>query len=114
MSHFAHLPVAHPLAQLRELARIKAWLRTHRHEQPVEYQTMDAVLTLWVLGWVGALPALVLGAWWLLPLCAMCARTPHAYVRARLRWHALGRLRCDWASLANPSKPLHINSQTHH
>jgi hypothetical protein len=101
MPRFAHLPLAHRTSHLDELTRIKTWLRAHRHDQAVEYQAMDAVLFVWLMGWVGALPAMLLGAWWLLPLCAVCAYTPTAYVQWRLRCHTEGQLRCEWAHLAH-------------
>ena len=40
---------------LNELQRIKQWHVAHRADHPVEYHLWDAMLTLWVMGWVGFL-----------------------------------------------------------
>ena len=42
---------------LTELQRIKKWHVAHRGEHPLEYHLWDTVLTLWLMGWVGWLPA---------------------------------------------------------
>ena len=42
---------------LDELQRIKQWHVDHRSDHPVEYHLWDAMLTLWLMGWVGWLPA---------------------------------------------------------
>lgn len=81
---------------LSELARIKQWLVAHREDHPLEYHLWDAVLTVWLMGWIGWLPALVMEMEWLLPLCLTATLTPALYVRWRERAHALQRLRCDW------------------
>lgn len=82
---------------LNELQRIKAWLVAHKPSHPLEYNSFDAVLTLWMMGWIGWLPVLlfdeVLWAW---PLCLLGMWAPALYVRWRARAHAAGRLRCDW------------------
>ena len=62
---------------LNELQRIKAWLVAHKPSHPLEYHSFDAVLTLWMMGWIGWLPVLLFDRW-------------------RARAHAAGRLRCDW------------------
>ncbi len=100
MPHLLKLSLSQT-ALLTRLQRIKAWLREHRKEQAVEYAVFDHVLTLWLMGWVGALPCLILALWWLLPLCVLAAHAPRMYLTARLRWHAQGHLRCDWAHLLN-------------
>jgi hypothetical protein len=81
---------------LAELQRIKRWHLAHRQDHPVECQLWDAVLTLWLAGWVGWLPVLLFELLWLLPLCLLGVSTPTLYVRWRLRAHAAHRLRCDW------------------
>jgi len=82
---------------LNELQRIKAWLVAHKPSHPLKYHSFDAVLTLWMMGWIGWLPVLlfdeVLWAW---PLCLLGMWAPALYVRWRARAHAAGRLRCDW------------------
>lgn len=83
-------------ASLVELQRIKRWHVAHRADHPVEYHLLDAVLTTWLMGWVGWLPALAFDAPWALPLCALGIALPGLYVRWRARAHAARRLRCDW------------------
>ncbi len=92
-----HLPLG--LAQLQS---IKRWQVAHRREHPLEFQAFDAVLTLWVMGWVGMLPSVVLLPWVLLPLCALAVYAPALYVAWRARLHAQARLRCDWLAAAAP------------
>ncbi len=88
-----------PLHALARLQRIKTWLKAHQHSHRVEYEAFDAVLTIWLMGLVGALPAIVLQEWWLLPLCYLAAFAPSMYIARRLRQHTQGKLRCDWAHL---------------
>ena len=81
---------------LAELQRIKRWHVAHQAEHPVEYQLWEAVLTLWVMGWVGWLPAFAFDAWWALPLCAVAMAAPGLYIGWRAKAHALQRVRCEW------------------
>lgn len=81
---------------LDELQRIKKWHVAHRADHPVEYQLWDMMLTLWVVGWVGWLPAFVFEYLWTLPLCAAAMAAPSLYASWRLRAHRQQRLRCDW------------------
>ena len=81
---------------LDHLQRIKQWHVAHRLDHPVEYHLFDAVLTVWVMGWIGWLPALLLEAVWAVPLCLAAMAAPHLYARWRQRAHQAGRLRCDW------------------
>jgi hypothetical protein len=83
---------------LAELQRIKQWHVDHREDHPLEYQLWDGMLTIWVLGWMGWLPAVVMDALWALPLCAAGILLPRLYVSWRQRAHAAHRLRCDWLS----------------
>ena len=85
---------------LDELQRIKKWHVAHRHDHPVEYHTWDTMLTLWVMGWVGWLPAFAFDALWSVPLCALAMAAPGLYVAWRLKAHRQGRLRCDWQPAA--------------
>jgi hypothetical protein len=84
---------------LTQLQRIKRWQVDHQGAHPVEYQAWEAVLTLWVMGWMGWLPAFELEAPWAYPLCLLGILTPKLYVYWRARAHAAGRLRCDWLDL---------------
>ena len=87
--------MAHPLT-LADLQRIKQWHVAHKRDHPLEYQLWDAMLCLWLMGWVGWLPALMLGALWATPLCLLAMHAPGLYVRWRASAHQAHRLRCDW------------------
>ena len=65
---------------LNELQRIKQWHVAHRADHPIEYHLWDAILTLWVMGWVGFLPAYAFEQFWTLPLCALAIAAPGMYV----------------------------------
>lgn len=82
--------------KLDEMQRIRKWHVAHRTEHPVEYHLWDAMLTLWMMGWVGWLPAVACGAWWGMPLCVLAVAAPGLYVTWRLKAHCERRLRCDW------------------
>lgn len=86
----------HRRLSLDELQRIKRWHTEHRSEHPVEYHLLDAVLTLWLMGWVGLLPALVSGHVVLMSVCLLGMSLPGLYVRWRGRAHARQSVRCDW------------------
>lgn len=81
---------------LDDLQRIRQWHLAHRREQPLEGHLWDGVLTLWMMGWLGWVPALVIQAVWALPLCLMAMTLPGVYVGWRRRAHLRQRLRCDW------------------
>jgi hypothetical protein len=82
---------------LSELQRIKRWHVAHKRDHPLEYQLYDGVLTLWVMGWVGWLPAFAFEAPWACLLCALGMAGPTLYIRWRVRAHLANKLRCDWA-----------------
>jgi hypothetical protein len=84
---------------LESLQRIKRWHVAHEKEHPVEYQAWDAMLTLWIIGWVGWIPAFTFDALWAAPLLATAMSAPTMYVFWRRRWHTQRRLRCDWVDL---------------
>lgn len=81
---------------LQEMQRIRQWQLAHRLECPLEYQLWDAVLSLWLMGWVGWLPVLLLDWYAAWPLCLLGSCAPALYVRGRLWAHQHRRLRCDW------------------
>lgn len=81
---------------LAELQRIKQWHVENRAGHPLEYQLWDAMLTLWLMGWVGWLPAYAFDQLWSLPLCALGMFAPSLYVSCRSRAHRARKLRCDW------------------
>ncbi len=82
--------------KIAELQRIKQWHVAHRQEHPLEYQLWDAMLTLWVMGWVGWLPAYAFELFWVIPLCALATAAPDIYVAWRAKAHRARKLRCDW------------------
>jgi len=81
---------------LDELQRIKKWHVAHRRDRPIEYHLWDLMLTLWVMGWVGWLPAYALDKMWTLPLCALGIAAPSLYAMWRLKAHRARKVRCDW------------------
>jgi hypothetical protein len=81
---------------LAQLQRIKHWQVAHRAEHPLELHLFDAVLTVWVMGWVGLLPTVALQNLYLLPVCFLATQTPELYRRWRAHLHRQERLRCDW------------------
>lgn len=81
---------------LSELHRIRRWHVEHAQDHPLEYQLWDAVLTSWLMGWVGWLPTWALDAWWAAVPCVLGMLAPGLYVGWRARAHRRQRLRCDW------------------
>lgn len=81
---------------LDELQRIKQWHVDHRSSHPVEYHLWDGMLTLWLMGWVGWVPALAFEQLWPLPLCLLAMAAPSLYVTWRFKAHRRHRVRCDW------------------
>jgi hypothetical protein len=82
---------------LDEMQRIKQWHVAHRRECPLQYHVWDAVLTVWMMGWVGWIPAMAFEALWAMPLCLLGMSAPNLYVAWRLKAHRKHRMRCDWA-----------------
>ncbi|MFC5521486.1 hypothetical protein [Polaromonas jejuensis] len=98
--------MAHPLRPhawdpltLAQLHRLKKWHESHERTQPVEFHVWECVLTVWVMGWIGWLPAFAFEAPWAYPLCLLGVLTPRLYVSWRARAHEAQRLRCDWLDL---------------
>jgi hypothetical protein len=86
--------------KLDDLQRIKRWHVAHRLDHPVESHLWDAVLVLWLAGWVGWLPAFAFGAIWAAPLLVAAMSAPTLYVSWRLWAHRARKLRCDWSDAA--------------
>lgn len=99
--------MTHPLT-LTEIQRIKRWHVAHKAEHPLEYQLWDVVLCLWIMGWMGWLPVVVLDEFWAWPLCVLAIYVPRLYVGWRAQAHQAGRIRCDWLieSRANPRQEI--------
>ena len=75
---------------------LKLWHTRHSREHPVEKDTWDVVLTLWMSGWVGSAVAVILGAPLVEIVCIALLFLPSTYVALRTKLHRTGRLRCDW------------------
>lgn len=84
---------------LDELHRIRRWHTSHLRDHPVECRTWDAMLALWVVGWLGWLPAFAFAAWWAAPILAVAMSAPTLYVQLRVKAHQARRLRCDWLAV---------------
>jgi hypothetical protein len=89
-----HLPSSK--LPFKELHRIRQWQVAHSEDHPLEFELWDAVITVWLMAWVGCLPMVALEAWWVAPLCALGIMSPQLYVGWRARAHAREQLRCDW------------------
>jgi len=87
---------------VHQLAILKQWHVAHRRRCPLEFHAWDAMLTLWLLGWMGAAPALLLHEGYGVVLCCLLYFSPGAYVRLRRHLHRKGRLRCDWLGATTP------------
>ena len=81
---------------LGQFHALKVWHTRHWRDHPIEKTTWDAVLTLWLMGWVGGGAALLLGESWAVLTCLALLFLPNAYVAWRRHLHRVGRLRCDW------------------
>jgi hypothetical protein len=81
---------------LGQLHALKVWHMRHWRDHPLEKDTWDAVLTLWLIGCVGGAPALILDVGWAQLSCLLLLFLPSAYVALRRWLHRTGRLRCDW------------------
>lgn len=85
---------------LEQMATIKRWHLNHPRPASVEFQVWDAMLTCWVLGWMGLPVALLLGSMVGTALCVPLFYAPAAYVTLRRRLHRRQVLRCDWLDSA--------------
>lgn len=81
---------------LDQFHALKIW-HAH-HARPLERNAWEAVLCVWVMGWVGLPAALLLHLLWAQFSCVAAWFLPRAYVGWRRRLHRAGRLRCDWIS----------------
>ncbi len=83
--------------RLHEFHSLKVWHQKHgRH--PVEKNVWDAVLTVWLIGWVGAPTAFLVHANGAEAACLGVLFLPGLYVALRRRLHRAHLLRCDWIS----------------
>ena len=86
---------------LAHMQRLKNWHAAQREGCPIEKAVCDAVLTIWLMGWIGWIPAFAFEEPWAYPLCLLGIFTPRLYVNWRLRSHQMRRLRCDWLEMIN-------------
>jgi len=87
--------------RLQEFRALKEWHCQHgRH--PVEKNVWDAVLTIWLLGWVGAPTAFLIHSGVAEAMCLSVLFLPGAYVGLRRRLHRARILRCEWISAIGP------------
>ena len=81
---------------LDQLHELKLWHQRHVRDRPLEKHVWDAVLTLWMMGWVGGPTAFLIHLRWAALLCVALLFLPGAYVALRRRLHRAHLLRCDW------------------
>jgi hypothetical protein len=81
---------------LQQFEELKVWHLRQGRRHPVEKNLWDAVLTFWLLGWVGAPAAFLLDIAWAQFSCVGLLFLPGLYVGWRRRLHNQRRLRCDW------------------
>ena len=84
---------------LTQLHRLKLWREARHASHPVERWMWETVLTLWMMGWIGWLPAFASEASWAYPLCLLGMLSPGIYVYWRARAHQAGQLQCEWLHL---------------
>lgn len=89
---------------LHQMTQLKRWHVAHKLGSPIEYHMWDAVLTVWLMGWMGVPAALLLWQPDSVFLCVAAFFAPALYARVRSRLHRRGALRCDWIEvIADPS-----------
>ena len=84
---------------LAQFQRLKHWREARHHTHPFERRMWETVLTLWMMGWIGWLPAFASDAPWAYPLCLLGIFSPQIYVFFRIKAHQSQRLRCEWLDL---------------
>jgi hypothetical protein len=85
-----------------QLSAMKAWMVAHRARQPIEYHACDAVLTLWLMGWMGAPAFFMLDDPWAVLACVALFFAPRGYLGLRRSLHEHQRVRCDWLEAVQP------------
>ena len=81
---------------LDQLHDLKIWYGRHGRRRPIEKNVWDAVLTLWLMGWMGLPIAWVLHRPFTAASSVALTFLPNAYVALRKWLHRAHRLRCDW------------------
>jgi len=80
---------------LDQFQDLKRWHQCHG-DRWVESAVWNTVMTLWMVGWVGAPTAWVLQHDGTALAVLLLVFVPGAYVALRRALHRHGRLRCDW------------------
>ena len=86
---------------LQQFHELKVWHQRQGRRHPVEKSLWDVVLTIWLLGWVGAPSAFLLHAGWAEAACLSVLFLPGLYVTLRRSLHRAHLVRCDWISALN-------------
>ena len=86
---------------LAQMQRLKEWREAQRGGRALERQLWEIVLTVWLMGWIGWIPAFASEASWAYPLCLLGMLAPGLYVYWRARAHERRYLRCDWLDLVS-------------
>ncbi|MFN7723769.1 MAG: hypothetical protein ACK5QH_01730 [Rubrivivax sp.] len=81
---------------VQQMSSLRAWHVRHRDTAPMEYHVWDAVLTVWLMAWMGLPAALLLLGPWAGAVCVPLMFLPGVYVAWRTRLHRRRWLRCDW------------------
>ena len=81
---------------LRQFHALKVWHANQGSRHPIERAAWDAVLTLWLVGWVGGPAAFLLDRPGAELACLGVVFLPGCYVSVRRQLHRARRLRCDW------------------
>ena len=81
---------------LQQFHELKVWHARQGRRHPVEKSLWDVVLTVWLVGWVGAPTAFLLHLGWAELACFSVLFLPGLYVALRRWLHNKRRLRCDW------------------
>jgi hypothetical protein len=81
---------------LHQFEELKVWHLRQGRRHPIEKNLWDAVLTIWLLGCVGAPAAFLLHAGWAEVACLSVLFLPGLYVTLRRWLHNKRLLRCDW------------------
>jgi uncharacterized BrkB/YihY/UPF0761 family membrane protein len=81
---------------LHQFEELKVWHLRQGRRHPIERTLWDLVLTVWMLGCVGALAAVLVGDGWVAVASLGALFLPGLYVGLRRWLHNKRRLRCDW------------------
>jgi len=81
---------------LQQFQELKVWHARQGNRHPVEKAIWDGVLTVWLMGWVGAPTAFLIHLGWAEAACISVLFLPSLYVSARRKLHRRRWLRCDW------------------